>query len=194
MRTINLVAALVLATASQQALAAWTLDNSKSQLNFVSTKVQHVSEMHHFTQLSGTMASDGKFSVDVDLTSVETNIEIRNERMKEHLFHVDAMPKATLSGTVPATILKMPAGSSQVGAMDAMLALNGVQQSIQLELQVTKTQDNGFVATTTKPILINASQFNLTSGIDKLKELAGLNSIGLMVPVTFSVTFVADSL
>jgi hypothetical protein len=67
----------------------------------------------------------------------------------------------------------------------------GISKTITTTVQVTRKTDNGIVATSTQPILISASDFGLTSGIEILKKLAGLNSIGLTVPVNFNLVFVA---
>jgi hypothetical protein len=58
-------------------------------------------------------------------------------------------------------------------------------------VQVSRKADNGIVATSIQPILISAADFDLISGIEILQNLAGLNSIGLTVPVNFNLVFVA---
>ena len=42
-----------------------------------------------------------------------------------------------------------------------------------------------------KPFFIRADAFDVVAGINKLKELASLSSIDYVVPVSFSVTFIA---
>jgi hypothetical protein len=43
----------------------------------------------------------------------------------------------------------------------------------------------------TKPLIVDATKFGLSDGIEKLREIAGLSSISHAVPVTFVMTFVA---
>lgn len=39
-----------------------------------------------------------------------------------------------------------------------------------------------------QPIIVNANEFDLVAGIDKLREIAGLSSISQAVPVSFVLT------
>ena len=76
------------------ASANWQLLNDKSQLSFVSIKKNSIAEASHFTQLSGQLSEQGQFSVNVDLTSAETFIPIRNERLSKILFESDTFANA----------------------------------------------------------------------------------------------------
>ena len=40
-----------------------------------------------------------------------------------------------------------------------------------------------------QPIVINAADFELTAGIERLREVAGLQNIATQVPVTASLVF-----
>jgi hypothetical protein len=48
---------------------------------------------------------------------------------------------------------------------------------------------NTVSVTTVQPIVVNANALDLMAGIERLREVAGLPSIGYSVPVTFSLTF-----
>ncbi len=178
----------VFAAMSLHAQAAWQLDNSASTLNFISTKNAQVSETHHFKQLSGTLTDDGMLQVEVSVAQVETAIPIRNERMQKHLFEQGSV--ATLKAKLDSSVLKMQAGQSQRIEVDAQVTINNVTQSQSVMVTVSKDSGGNYVATTTKPFFIDANAYELSAGIDKLQELAGLKSITLSVPVTFSVTFI----
>ncbi len=80
---------LLLSLTASQAFAGWTLDNTDSRLSFVTVKAQNVAEVHSFTQLSGEVDSTGIATVTIQLASVDTLIEIRDERMREVLFQTD---------------------------------------------------------------------------------------------------------
>jgi len=45
----------------------------------------------------------------------------------------------------------------------------------------------------TKPLIVDAAKFGMTEGVEKLREIAGLQSISNAVPVSFVMTFVATS-
>jgi polyisoprenoid-binding protein YceI len=176
--------------ACASASADWQLLNNDSSLNFISTKNVKVSEIHHFSNLDGSLTSDGKLSVNIDLSSVETGIDIRNSRMREKLFMVESFPKATLTATLPKEIVAFTKGQSGTFTIPAKLSILGQQNDVQVKVQVTKTDHNRFVATSAQPVMITAGDFGLQDGIDWLQNVAGLSSISPNVPVTFNLTFI----
>lgn len=171
--------------------AHWMLVQDESNLSFVSTKNKHISELHQFTSLKGEFSPEGKLQIDIDLTSIDSGIEIRDTRMREKLFLVDKFPAATLTTQLPDSVLSLAMGDSMAMTIPAQLTFMGVSKTISTSVQVTRKADNGIVATSTQPILISATDFGLTSGLDILQKLAGLSSIGLTVPVNFNLVFVA---
>lgn len=190
MRTLGLLfLTIIINILSFSAVASWQLNNERSKLNFISVKNEHISESHSFTMLNGSIDNSGAVTVSVDLKTVETLIPIRNERMQEHLFNTDKNPTASLSAQLSQEIMKMPKGSTKQVEIDAQISLNGKSQTYPLMLRVGRTTKGTFVATTLKPFIINAMAHDLVPGVDKLKQLAGLSSITLSVPVTFSVVF-----
>jgi len=82
-------AALILSLcASSKVFAHYDLVASDSSVNFLSTKNVNITESHSFDRLSGNLSSTGELSIEIDLTSVNTIIPIRNERMQKMLFNV----------------------------------------------------------------------------------------------------------
>ncbi|MBO6764410.1 MAG: YceI family protein [Maricaulis sp.] len=97
-----LPAALVLAACAQPAAQGndWQLDRETSSVGFVSIKSGEIAEAHHFTNLTGSVAEDGTAELLIALDSVETGIEIRNERMREHFFQTGEYPQARLTAQI----------------------------------------------------------------------------------------------
>ncbi|GAB3014321.1 YceI family protein [Bowmanella dokdonensis] len=184
MRIISLAALLLCA---HTALADWQLDQQASSLHFLSTKNNLVTEIHHFKQFDGSLSDSGALKVSIDIMSLETGIPIRNERMQEHLFKL--FPKANLSAQLPDKVLELDVGETTRLEVKAKLDMATKTQTLPIDVQITRLANEQLVATTTKPILINAIQFGLTDGIKKLQEIAGLSSIDQTIPVTFSVVF-----
>ncbi|GAA6183924.1 YceI family protein [Aliiglaciecola sp. NS0011-25] len=190
MRTHSLISfAICCAAFGSFSHASWTLDNDSSTVNFISTKNEHISEIHHFTKLSGKLSDSGQLQAAVQLSSVETNIAIRNERMQTYLFDVKNTPEATITAQLPESVMGMGAGTSAMVTLDTNITIKGKSAPYSVELSISKDDDGSFHATTVKPVLIKAANHDLDPGIAKLQELAGLKSIGLTVPMTFSVTF-----
>ncbi|WJG09314.1 YceI family protein [Aliiglaciecola sp. LCG003] len=179
----------VLMGLSLHAQADWELNNSESKLNFVSTKNVNVSELHNFGALSGTLSNSGAVQVSVDLKTVNTNIPIRDERMQAQLFEVTKTPQATLNAQLPKAVLNMQSGETIHLDLDADISIKNTSAAYKIGLTISKNNDGSFAATTSTPILIDANKHNLVTGIETLQKLAGLTSISLTVPVTFSVIF-----
>jgi hypothetical protein len=92
---------------------------------------------------------------------------------------------------LPDNVMNLAKGSSISVMIPAELSVMGISKTVNVTVQVTRKTDDGIVATSTQPILISAADFGLTSGIEILQKLAGLSSIGLTVPVSFNLVFLA---
>lgn len=187
LRTIFITSYLFCFTAN----AHWMLVEDESSLSFVSTKNQHISEIQQFRTLKGEFNPEGELQVEINLASIDSGIGIRDTRMRENLFLVDTFPSANLSAQLPDSVLSLAKGSSVSVMLPAELSVMGISKTINVTVQVTRKTDDGIVATSTQPILISAADFGLTSGIGILQKLAGLSSIGLTVPVSFNLVFLA---
>jgi polyisoprenoid-binding protein YceI len=173
------------------ALAGWSMDPERSHLAFMSIKAKDVAEVHSFTEMAGTIADDGQVSVSMMLDSVETLIPIRNERMREFLFDTTDYKDATLTAKVdPALIADMKPGDIAQITAEGTLSMHGATQPMVLNMQAAKVADGTVMVASTKPLVIDAAKFGMSDGVEKLREIAGLDSISNAVPVTFVMTFV----
>jgi len=175
---------------SSNAIAQWELVNDKSTINYVSTKASKIGEINSFKKLNGTLKDTGELSLIIDLSSVETNIAIRNERVKTMLFDIASFSSANISADIdPKLINELTVGKSYQSTIDFNLSLHGVSQKITTDIQVVKLANNDILAFSLNPIIINADKYNLVAGIEKLREIANLPSISPVVPVSFSLVF-----
>ena len=187
--SFNLLAALLILLASAQAAAQWTLSADDSSLSFISVKAEHIAEVHSFARLSGEIDSGGEAVVSIDLTSVQTGIDIRNERMQSMLFNTDMYPRAQVSADVDAAALSsMAVGESAVLEVPLAINLHGEVLTLSAPLRVSHVQ-GGLRVDTLAPIIVKADAFALVDGIESLREIAGLPSISRSVPVSFSLLF-----
>ena len=176
---------IVSATVSAQ----WTLSNEASTLSFVTVKADHVAEVHTFDELSGAIGEDGSVSIEIALASVNTLVPIRNERMQSMLFETDLFPRATITSQINSDgLANMALGSSEEIGLDFTLELHNQSQTYNATVLVSR-QEAGLIATTLKPIVVNAESFDLVAGVEALREVAGLPSISRAVPVSFTVVF-----
>lgn len=177
---------------SLQVSANWSLVESHSELNFVTTKNLHVSEIHQFSQLNGSLNNAGLLHIEINLASVETHNETRNTRMREKLFLVDKFPKATLDAVIPEKIMQLKTGHSITVEIPAKLTLMAIEKPLKIVVQVSKTMDGHLIATSAKPVLLGAADYGLKTGVELLQQLASLSNISLSVPVTFNLAFKPD--
>jgi polyisoprenoid-binding protein YceI len=181
---------LLLLALAAPAHADWVLNSDRSTLSFVSTKATNVAEAHRISDLSGGIAADGKADIMIGLTSVDTGIEIRDDRMRDMLFETDRFGLANVSATVDAAKLdRLGPGDSSQMIVEANLSMHGVSRPVQMELMVVRSGESRLVVTSARPVVINAPDFELARGVEALREIAGLPSISLAVPVSFVLTF-----
>lgn len=187
MKLIFILATMLMSFSS---VAAWNLDDTDSIISFISIKKSDIAEVHHFNEISGSIAADGNAKVAINLTSVDTGIAIRNDRMQSLLFQTDLFPKAEFSVALGSTYIdELEIGNSKEMMLMGQLTLHGETKSMQIPSYVTKLSDKKLLIVSTKPMVINAKDFNLGKGIIKLQEIANLPSISNAVPVSFVLTF-----
>jgi polyisoprenoid-binding protein YceI len=190
MKTCFAVALAMSALLSPLAFADWQIGPG-SQVQFVSIKNNTVGEVSHFDTLSGSVTDAGDVEVRVVLDSVETNVGIRNERMKTMLFEVGLYPEAVITAQLDAeAIATMSDGGVANVALQIDLHGQTVTKDAQLNIAVT---DQGVIATTAQPILLTAAEFGLEGGVAALQEVAGLNAISRVIPVTVALQLVPAS-
>ena len=184
-----LATALCLAIGSANA-AEWAIDNQSSQLNFMSIKKDHIAELHQFDEIQGRLDAEGKFALNINLASVNTNNVVRDQRMTQYLFNVDKFATAELTADIDLSVLDAIAeGASAAINIDANLNLHGKVQSVKLNLIVTRLVGAKLSVVSAQPVLLNVADFDLVSGVNKLMELASLPSISHAVPVSFYLIF-----
>jgi polyisoprenoid-binding protein YceI len=186
MRTIISMLALSVAFSSQ---AAWTLDSAASSLRFASVKNDTVAEIHNFSKISGSWQDNGQAQITIDVASLDTLVPIRNERMRTQLFEESTFPQISATAQInPALVKDMAVGSNQQLKTELKVTIRDQSQTLNAELAISKLSDGRIVVNTVAPILVNAVNFKLEGGVAKLKDLAKLQRIELVVPVTFLVT------
>jgi polyisoprenoid-binding protein YceI len=175
---------------SLPSFAVWQLNNQKSRLSFISVKKTNIAEVHHFKQLSGEFNGNGNVELIIDLSSVDTGIAIRNKRMQKFLFATNLFPQATFSATLHKNTLNSVAvGDSAIMSITGQLNLHGIQQKLTTKVLLAHLNKQQFIVSSIQPIIIQAANFKLAAGIEKLQALAKLPSISKAVPVSFVLTF-----
>jgi len=186
--------AALLAVFTGTASAAWQLDAEASELSIVSIKAGDIAEAHRFEGLDGTVTDDGQVELRIDLASLDTGIAVRDERMRELFFETARYPQARLVAQVPAALLSaLTPGNSRTVSVTASLSLKEAELPVTLELLATGLAGGDVLVVNRGPVIIDAGRFGLAEAVERLRQIAGLPSISLAVPVSAALRFRADA-
>ncbi len=186
---------LALTCFSLFAHSEWVVDTKNSHVGFASVKNKTIAENHRLSGLSGSVGSDGEALVSIDLATVETLVPIRNERIREILFDVANFPSATIKTKLDMDqINSISSGETEGLRIPLSIGLKSIKISKSVMVNVVRSGENIYDVASADPIMIRASDFSLLNGIKTLKEMAGLQSIEPVVPVTFNLRFVGKTL
>ena len=179
--------ALVMATPAL-AKGNWALDGEQSKVAFASVKKDTVGEVHHFSGLSGSVDESGMVTVDIDVASIETWIDIRNERIRE--FVLNGAPKVTLTAQIDTAKLEaLAVGETTTTDVDGKLKLNGADYDIEASLFIARLTEDRMVAVTDEMIMLSTEDMGIDKGVDTLMKLADLPGITRVSPVTLRLVF-----
>ena len=188
---VALSAMAVMAHAEGHA-SGWTLDPALSNVSYGSIKNDYTGESNTFGDIRGTVTADGVVTISIDLSSVQTSIDIRNERMIEHVFQNG--PTATVTAKLDmATLADLEAGEATTLETSGTLNLIGIETDLDAALFVMRLSADKVLVTTDGMIMLSTEDAGLDLGIDMLQELAGLDSITRVSPVTMRLVFDAGS-
>jgi hypothetical protein len=168
----------------------WTLDGKSSFLSLITTKQTDIAEVHTFERFSGSVDQNGTAMLAIDVASIATNVDLRDQRLREILFEAASFPEASASFTLDmASVDAMAVGTSGELPVSASFSFHGTSKMLETSLWVSRLSASEVVVQTKKPIVLNALDYNLGAGLETLIGLAGIDSISTAVPVEFMLTF-----
>ena len=180
--------------ASSAMTSAGNWVSNDNQVRFTSSKTNKqnktIDEESSFATSAAQLSADGAFSMSVDLASVKTNIDLRDERLRDWVFEVAQFPKAEISGKIDMNAIgSLKTGDSLQLKQPLTLDLHGSKQDIEAELTLKRGADNSISVATAQPVVVDAKKLGMSGGVAKLVEVMGLASINEQIPVTFNGTF-----
>ena len=178
--------------------ARWLLDATNSTFNFVTVKKSgagvETPESMTFSQLQGTVAANGQATLTIPLASISTGNVIRDPRMQNLLFESAYLPNLHFTTQLDLTAIDaMAAGSIGVQSVTGNLVLHGIVKSVVFDALVVKHANNSVSFSPRKPIVINSVDFDLNAGVEALRAVAGLSTVGEKVPVYFKMFLNRDN-
>ncbi len=165
---------------TQQQTTSWQVIPENSAIYLVTTKKQHIAEVMQIPGLTGQYRA-GKLQLEIDLSSIDSGVPIRDQRMREHLFDVASAPSARLTAALPAAMLQP--GRHTVGFT---LEMRGASHDYTADIWVSALNNDRLLVSLVKPIVVQAKDFGLVDGVDTLADLVNLAHISYAVPVTAS--------
>ncbi|NNE59064.1 MAG: YceI family protein [Hellea sp.] len=168
----------------------WTLNTDESGLTYITIKLDDIAEINTFRDISGTVTSEGNASIIINLNSVDTANEIRDPRMKQYLFETEKYPVAKADATLDMSAFEsLKTGDRHTELLNLQLDLHGVKAQMDYYVSVTRLGPNKVLVENKAPLILDARDFGMDAGLAKLQELAGLDSITPVVPITVSLVF-----
>ncbi|WP_300057634.1 YceI family protein [uncultured Roseobacter sp.] len=186
---LALALALCASAAPAGGHANWTSVDADSRVAFGSIKLDTVGEIHHFNGVSGTVSEAGALTVSIDLSSVETYIDIRNDRMMEHVFQAGTA-SAVLTGEIDmAAVTDLAVGATTVMGVEGTLAFAGVETDVETDMLVARLGEDRVLVSTADFIMLSTDDLGIDTGVDTLMELASLPGITRVSPVAIRMVF-----
>jgi hypothetical protein len=170
---IRSLTCVLLLLITQATLADWRL-TAASKVGYVSIKNNVIAEHNYFSGVTGTLNKKGQLKVSIDLSTVETQVDIRNQRTAQ----LDMQELAQVESGAPLELVK-----------PFTLSLHGVESTAEAHLRIVSVEGRAWVSTV-RPILISAADFGLEGGVAALRKIAGLEAIAAVVPVSVNLKLV----
>jgi polyisoprenoid-binding protein YceI len=192
-KSIVLAVALASSIAATSSHAAWRVDNRQSTFTFVTAKAgtpgtAGIEEVQAFKEIGGSVGNDGKLDFSVDLASVETNIPLRNDRLRDLLFKVANHPQAVFTGSIDAHRFDaLPVGATADVELAGQLTIAGETRPLTASLRVVKLTSDALLVGTRMPVVVNLKDYGLQDGVEALRTVMNLNVLASSAPVSFSI-------
>ena len=186
---IRSLTCVLLLLVTQATLADWRL-TAASKVGYVSIKNNVIAEHNYFSGVTGTLNKKGQLKVSIDLSTVETQVDIRNQRMRDLFFEVMQYPEAVVTAQLDMQELaQVESGAPLELVKPFTLSLHGIESTGEAHLRIVSVGGRAWVSTV-RPILISAADFGLEGGVAALRKIAGLEAIAAVVPVSVNLKLV----
>jgi hypothetical protein len=183
-----LIGVLLSSLSFAESFTDWALVSDSSMFTIGTTKNETVAEVHKFQKFDGFVHHNGIARVSVNLLSIDTGIEIRDERMQAMLF--TTATQAVYSATVDMEeIRKLEAGDSKDFQLQGSLEMNDRSTVIPVATKITRLDSGNYQIKTVSANKIDVGKFGFSGGIEQLRAVANLKNISPVVTFEFKLEF-----
>lgn len=189
----KVILSAVLLSSSWAQAAQWV--SNDNAITFLTTKVNQenasITEQSSFQNSQARLDESGNFILEIDLNSVQTNVEIRDERLRDWVFQTDKFAQAKVSATLDVKALEQLAVGEVLKLQQPLvLDVHGEQVNLQADLAIQKVAEDKLMVSTLSPVIVDTSAVNMKDGVAELVKVMALSSIVQQVPVSFNAQFV----
>lgn len=189
----KMILSAVLLSSSWAQAAQWV--SNDNAITFLTTKVNQenasITEQSSFQNSQARLDESGNFILEIDLNSVQTNVEIRDERLRDWVFQTDKFAQAKVSATLDVKALEQLAVGEVLKLQQPLvLDVHGEQVDLQADLAIQKVAEDKLMVSTLSPVIVDTSALDMKDGVAELVKVMALSSIVQQVPVSFNAQFV----
>lgn len=154
----------------------WTLDAENSELRVLSVKKGAIAESSAFATFSGIINPQGQAQIRILMDSIDTQIDLRNVRMRFLFFETFKFPESTITADLPADQLSdLHERRRKIISLPFTLNLHGIAVEREARVAVTLIDNDRVAVANTSPIALALPDFNLDEGRGKLQEAANVD-------------------
>ncbi|AZV81059.1 hypothetical protein EBB79_24580 (plasmid) [Parasedimentitalea marina] len=167
----------------------WQLDQTASNVTYMSIKKGHIAEANSFATVNGQISEDGTAVLTISLDSVDTKVDLRNVRMRFLFFETFLHPQAVVTAQLDSAVLEdLTTLRRKEITLPFSLSLHGVKADLSAPVIISLLSNDRINVATVKPIPILTKDFGLEPGRAKLEEAAGVAITPLAI-VSLNLTF-----
>ena len=159
----------------------WTLDGDASTLGFQSIKMKDggpKAENSRFATVVGAVDEQGLATLRVALESVDTNVDLRNVRMRFLFFETYRFPEATITSQLEPRMMAMLVEKRRLIEPTTFdVELHGVTRSLTTDVRYTMFSDDRISVATIEPVVLEVENFGMMEGIRKLQDAAKVDIV-----------------
>ena len=166
----------------------------QAHITFLSSKINQelnsVTEQSQFNSSQAYLDKQGDFKMTIDLNSVQTNIEIRDQRIKDWVFKTAQFATAEIKGKVDMeAINKLAIGETLTFKQPLTLNIHGKELPLEANLSAQRVHADKIMVNTLNPVLLDVKAMDMSKGVMQLVEVMGLKTIVEQIPVSFHAEF-----